>query len=115
METQVELPFSFDTFRLKGFIPTWTADLNADGFPDFVSSGGGKKVEVFLGGGKNLLEKKSHSQKMSTAGVIHFGDIDSDGLQDFVLFDPHNFDVPVKLGRNRGQLPGTPPALRSND
>ncbi len=45
---------------------------------------------------------------MSTAGVIHFEDFDGDGLQDFVIFDPHNFDVPVRIGANLGRLSGTP-------
>jgi hypothetical protein len=114
-KTQVELPFSFDTFRLKGFIPTTAADLNADGLPEFVASGGGDAIEVILGTDKGPLGSRGHRQKMPTAGVIHFGDLDSDGLQDFVLFDPHNFDVPVQVGRNLGRLPGTPPALRGRE
>jgi hypothetical protein len=108
LKTQIGLPFSFDTFRLKGFIPTAAADLNGDGLSDFVSSGGGKEIEIFLGGGQSPLAGRRHRQTMSTAGVIHFGDLDSDGLQDFVLFDPHNFDVPVQVGRNLGRLPGPP-------
>ena len=107
-KTQIEIPFSFETFRLKGFVPTATADLNGDGRADFVASGGGKAIEIYLGGDENPLDGRRHRQTMSTAGVIHFGDLDSDGLQDFVLFDPHNFDVPVQVGRNRGQLPATP-------
>ena len=47
-------------------------------------------------------------QKLPTAGVIHFTDFDDDGLLDFVIFDPNNFDVPVRVGRNRGKLPGSP-------
>jgi len=113
MKTKLELPFSFDTFRLKGFIPTATADLNADGLPDFVSSGGGEKIEISLGGGSSPLNKPSHRQEIRTAGVIHFGDLDSDGLLDFVIFDPHNFDSPILVGRNRGQLPKKPPASRT--
>jgi hypothetical protein len=50
---------------------------------------------------------------MPTAGVIHFGDYDQDGLQDFVIFDPHNFDVPMRIGRNLGMLPGTRKSLTS--
>jgi len=112
MKTQVELPFSFDTFRLDGFVPTAHVDLNADGFPDFVSSGGGDAIEIHIGGGERPFAKQSCRQKISTAGVIRFGDLDGDGLPDFVIFDPHHSDVPIRVGRNRGRLPGTRPALR---
>jgi hypothetical protein len=59
--------------------------------------------------------KRRYRQKLSTAGVIRFGDLDGDGLLDFVIFDPHNFDVPVRVGRNLGRLPGTRPALREQN
>jgi hypothetical protein len=110
VKTQIELPFSFDTFRLAGFIPTADVDLNADGFPDFVFSGGGKAIEISLGGGEHPFAGKSFRQEISTAGVIRFGDLDGDSLLDFALFDPHNFHVPVQVGRNLGRLPGTPSA-----
>ena len=110
---KLELPFSFDTFRFKGFIPVASQDMNGDGYLDFVSSGGGKRIEISLGGPKGPFSIKGGKQKMPTAGVIHIGDIDRDGLQDFVIFDPHNFDVPVRIGSNLGVLPGSTPSLRS--
>jgi len=115
LKRKVSIPFSFDTFRPKGFLPSMGVDLNGDGQLDFMASGKGDGVEVFLGGGKSPYQKRSGYQKMSTAGVIHFADFDNDGLPDFVLFDPHHFDVPVSVARNRGQLPGTAPALRPQD
>ncbi len=110
METQTELPIDCDTFRRAGFIPTGDVDLNADGFPDFVASGGGEAIEISLGGGESPFARQGYRQEISTAGVIRFGDLDGDGLPDFALFDPHNFNVPVSLGRNLGRLPGTPAA-----
>ncbi|MBW2230373.1 MAG: VCBS repeat-containing protein [Deltaproteobacteria bacterium] len=113
VKKKLELPFSFDTLRLKGFIPNARQDLNGDGYQDFVMSGGGKKIEVFIGGPKGPFHARPSKQTMPTAGVIHFDDWTGDGLMDFVIFDPHNFDVPVQLGRNLGQLPGTSAALRA--
>jgi len=107
-ERNLSVPFSFDTSRVKGFVPTIDSDLNADGYVDLLASGGGEAVEVFLGGGKDILARRSVSQDMPTAGVISFADINSDGLTDFVLFDPHNFDVPIQLAVNKGALEGTP-------
>ena len=115
MKTQVELPFNFDTFRLGGFVPTAHVDLNADGFPDFVSSGGGDAIEIHIGGGERPFARKSCRQEISTAGVIRFGDLDGDDLPDFVIFDPHHFDVPIRVGRNRGRLPGMRFALREQN
>ena len=111
MKKSLSLPFSFDTFRLKGFVPTANVDVNGDGLLDFVSSGGGKSLEVFLGDRDKPFAKRNARQELSTAGVIHFGDYDRDRLADFVIFDPHNFDVPVRVGRNRGVLPGASPQL----
>jgi hypothetical protein len=108
---KLSLPFSFETFRLEGFVPTATTDVNGDGLVDFVSSGGGKSLEVFLGDRERPFVRRGARQELPTAGVIHFGDLDRDGLADFVIFDPHNFDIPVRVGRNRGVLPGTPPRI----
>ncbi len=113
MKRTLELPISFETMRLRGFVPTATADLNGDGLLDFLTSGGGKALETYLGAAKRPFEKRAGRQKINTTGVIHFRDFNRDGLEDFVIFDPHHFDVPVKIGINRGGLPGSPPALKS--
>jgi len=113
VERKISVPLSFETFRTKGFLPTAAIDVNSDGLNDFVSSGGGERIEVLLGDRKKPFAKSGGRQKMSTAGVIRFGDFDDDGLADFVIFDPHNFDVPVQLGRNLGRVKGTPTGIRS--
>jgi hypothetical protein len=104
LKRSLGIPFSFETFRAKGFIPRITADLNQDGHMDLLMSGGGDAVEVFLGGGKSPYAKRAAKQEMPTEGVIEFADFDGDNLTDFVLYDPHNFDVPVKLAINTGAL-----------
>ena len=109
LRRSISVPFSFQTFRLKGFVPTAGHDVNADGYLDFVSSGDGDQIEIRLGDARGPFARRGGRQKLSTAGNIHFADFDGDGLEDFLLFDPHNFDVPVQIGRNRGLLPGTPP------
>lgn len=106
MKKKLSVPLSFDTFRPRGFIPVANVDLNGDGLRDLVTSGDGDSLDVYLGETKSPFDDRSGRQKMDTAGVIHFRDLDGDGLPDFVLFDPHNFDVPVRVGRNRGKLPG---------
>lgn len=112
---KISLPISFDTFRTKGFVPTARFDLNGDGFLDFTSSGDGDELVFSAGGRRGPFRAKAVRQKMSTAGMIDFADWSGDGLVDFVIFDPHNYDVPVQLGRNLGTLPGTPSGVRAAD
>jgi hypothetical protein len=112
LKRSLSLPFSFETARFKGFLPTAEVDVNADGQPDLVTSGGGEKFEVHLGKPGGGHAKKTQRQKMSTAGIIRFADFSGDGLPDFVILDPHNFDVSIRLGRNLGAQPGTALQLR---
>jgi hypothetical protein len=111
VKTQIELPVSFDTFRLSGFMPRGDVDLNGDGMPDFVSSGGGDAIEISLGRGQDTFSRRPYRQQLSTSGVIRFGDLDGDGLLDFAIYDPHDLDSPVRVGRNLGKLQETAPAL----
>lgn len=108
---KVEVGWSFDTFRPLGFIPTIFDDWNADGYTDFFSSGDGEAIEVYLGGPRNRYLKRNGRQELDTSGVVRVGDIDRDGLSDFVIHDPHTVDAPIRVGRNLGALPGTPPRL----
>ena len=108
---KLSIPFSFETFRPNGFLPTWSPDLNGDGIADFVSSGNGEAIEVYLGGPEGPFARSPERQDMPTAGMIRFADASADGLPDFVIFDPHNFDVPIRVGRNLGKLPGSRPRL----
>lgn len=112
---KISLPISFETFRTRGFVPTARVDLNGDGYLDFTSSGAGTELEFYPGSAKGPFRSKPARQKMSTAGMIEFGDWSGDGLTDFVIFDPHNYDVPVQLGRNLGRLPGTPASVQAAD
>jgi len=102
---------SFDTFRPTGFNPPIGIDVNSDGFMDVITSADGKGIEIFLGGADNNFRKRTAVQKLPSAGVINFADLNNDGLPDFVLFDPQRFDTPVRIGVNRGELPGSPRAI----
>ena len=111
-EWKIAVPISFDTFRPAGFVPTLQADMNRDGYPDFVASGKGDRIEVYLGGPEHRFRKRNGRQKLDSRGRASFGDIDGDGLQDLVMFEPRRRNAPLKIARNRGTLPGTPPTIR---
>jgi hypothetical protein len=113
VDLKLDVAFSFDTFRTKGFLPNWNADLNHDGHLDLLTSGDGDEVEVFLGGPDRRHRKRDARQSVDTGGQIRFGDLDGDDLPDLLLFDPYRDDIPVRILHNRGELPGSPPKLRA--
>lgn len=107
MRTKLDVGIEFDTFTQKGFLPTFDVDVNGDGLPDRLEAGGGEAVEVFLGGEDQALRRRVARQPMDTRGSIRMGDVDRDGLADFLLFDRTRPDSPLRLVINRGILPGT--------
>jgi hypothetical protein len=100
----LDVPFSFATFRSLGFIPTLEVDLNGDGIHDLLGSGAGDRLEVRLGRKEPGYGVLDASQALDTGGRIRFGDLDGDGLTDFVLYDPRRPGTPVQVGVNRGTL-----------
>ena len=111
-EQKHSLPFSFETGRMRGFIPSLNHDLNGDGFRDFMHSTDGSAVEVYLGGPESTYKERAARQELDTEGVLKPGDLDGDGLVDFVLSNPRRLDRPIRLLTNRGVLPGTRPGIR---
>jgi hypothetical protein len=104
---KISTEVSFDTFRPKGFMPTSGIDLDNDGRMDFVSSAGGRGIEVYLGSEKGLFSSKRILQKLPSTGVIRFSDFDGDELLDFLLWDPQAFDSILRVGRNKGAFEST--------
>jgi hypothetical protein len=111
VEHDLEVPIDFDTLRARGFLPNWSRDLNADGHLDLVTSGGGEGIEVYLGGPERRYQHRDGRQKLDTRAEVRFGDLDGDRLSDAVIFDPYRSGPPVRLLRNRGILPGSPPRI----
>jgi hypothetical protein len=108
METTVHIGLDFDTLTLEGFPPTLDADLNGDGMHDRVESEDGTEIKIFLGGGKEPLQKVSARQKLDAHGLLRFGDLNGDELTDVLLFAPDQPDSSIRVLLNRGVLPGTP-------
>ena len=100
----LSLAFNFETMRPRGFIPTFQADVNGDGHRDFLDSGGGDAVKIALGGEGWEYKKRAAQMKLDSDGRIRFGDVDTDGLADFLIYDPQRPESPIRIGINRGTL-----------
>jgi hypothetical protein len=107
LRSKLDIGVSFDTFAPRGFVPILEADLNRDGHLDRLGSGDGKALEVYLGGGDAPYRERAARQEFDTGGALRFGNLDSDGLTDFLLYDRTRPDTPIRIGRNRGILPAT--------
>jgi hypothetical protein len=112
----LDLGISFETQRTVGFLPA-LEDLNGDRRLDLIAPYDASLLEIHLGAAGPALESRAIRQPFDTTGVIRFGDLDRDGLLDFVVHDPRRASTPIRIGLNRGVLPGTrkPPELKPSD
>ncbi len=104
----LDLGFRFETYEPRGFFPTLRADWNGDGFVDRLASGDGEALEIYLGGSPAALRRRVARQPFDTNGALRIGDLDGDELPDLLVFDRTRPDTPIRIGVNRGTLPGTP-------
>jgi hypothetical protein len=110
LQRELELPVSFETGRMLGFVPTARLDLNGDGRRDLLTSGAGERLDVWLGG-PGKYRKRHARQPLRSTGRLVSGDLDADGLPDLVLYDPRDPAAPLCIARNLGVLEGTLPRV----
>lgn len=106
---KLDIPLDFDTSRPKGFIPTFSFDLNGDGLRDYLASSDGTEIDVFLAKQGFEFRKRSGRQEIPSEGVVRGGDLNHDGLTDLVIFNPRRYHQSMYLAINRGVLPATRP------
>lgn len=112
----VSYPFDFSTTRVRGVLPFVEADWNGDGRGDLGWGDGSNLLRFRLGEARSAgpgFGPIVASVPLSLSGDLVAADLDHDGLPDFVAFDPLDGEGRLRVGRNRGVLPGTRPGLHS--
>lgn len=108
----IRFKLDFAEARVQGLYPILTTDWNADGRNDilFLDSDGelsirlGKATRKGIGFGPDAGRQEIPMR----AGRSSEADLNGDGLEDLILFDPRNSQGNIWVYYNRGALPGTP-------
>jgi hypothetical protein len=114
----VTLKLDLASGRIADLLPAADGDWNGDGHRDLLYGVAGKRLAIRLGSrGPAGPGFGSVAATQDLPGVTHrtVADLDGDGLDDLMLWDPRNREGTVHLLRNRGVLPGTQPRLQAAD
>lgn len=115
-ETDLDYPLDFDLGRVVGLLPDVEGDWNGDGRRDLLTGDGPGAVEIRLGrsdGAGPGFGPPIVRQEVPLADQAVVADLDGDGLDDLVVYDPVDRSGRFVVAWNRGLLPGTPPRLRA--
>ena len=109
-------PFDFEDSRVLGVMPYTQADWNGDGLLDLCWGDGSGKLRFRLGERRDAGPGYGGvvaAVELPVSGDLVSADLDGDGLADFVAHDPLDLEGRVRIGLNRGALPGTRPGLHA--
>jgi hypothetical protein len=107
LSARTGIGFRFETLEPRGFFPTLRTDWNGDGALDRLDSANGEALQLYLGGSPAALRRRAARQPFDGGGSLRTGDLDGDGLPDLLVFDRTRPGSPIRIGANRGVLPGT--------
>jgi hypothetical protein len=112
----VTFPFDYESSRVLGLMPHTKTDWNGDGLRDLCWGDGSGKLRFRLGearaGGPGYGAVVA-TLELPVSGDLVSADLDADGLPDLVAHDPLDLEGRVRIGINRGALPGTPAGIRA--
>jgi hypothetical protein len=111
---ELTLPFDFKTARATALLPKFDGDYNGDGRRDLVYGDADGNALVRLGETGGAFGDIVATIPLSAlGGAIASADLDGDRLDELLYWDPVLQVGRIRIARNRGRLPGSPPRLES--
>ena len=108
----IRFKIDFGEARIEGLFPVLDTDWNADGRNDLLYMDSDKEIAVRLGEagerGPSFSNRVAGQASPLRAGRSTSADLDGDGLEDLILYDPQASVGAVWVYYNRGRLPGSP-------
>ena len=113
-EHDMTFRLNFGEGRIEGLFPTAEGDWNADGRRDLLYPDGRERLAIRLGeahdGGPGFGKPVARQPIGLDAGRTRVTDVNGDGLDDLIAYDPRDATGRIFVLTNRGILPGTRPA-----
>ncbi len=106
------LPFDFKASRVTALLPDLGGDFNGDGRRDLVFGDDDGNARIRLGAaGGGFGSEVSEVALGARGGASLSTDLDGDRLAEIVYWDPASEAGVLRIARNLGQLPGSPPRI----
>jgi hypothetical protein len=106
------LPYDFKSARVTTLFPRFEGDFNGDGRRDLLYGDGDGNAVIRLGLARGAFASAAVRVPLGAKGGQSLtDDLDGDRLDEIVYWDPIVQSGRLRVARNQGKLPGSPPRI----